>query len=663
MAEEDPWGDLFAKAAEVPTTTIDPVVDGGRDHERQQQPPSKKRRKQKNKSNKKSESKQSSRYCLEDDSDFQRFCTSRLKLCPGDVWPDWLSITTPLVPTTTTRTTSTTKDCPSFEATSKRGPSKCKHCGASAFLHKVSIRKELSVKDKSSVWLLKAFAELRNVRCIARFVCQGIGLEKNGDRPNILSHWTTIQRRLEKEVKCLKKLQGGMAAGLASSPDELSLLNDKLMAVSNAADMLIRSAGMSASGENNLSFELFESGIRLIIACDAAYYRLYYLQITQTIPGIKTDGNNSTIFLPHPQDYFGTEFLTSNQRQDLKTLNSILKELKFDHKDHGSLFASLLGQLNQLNDSVKNAGDHPLCQIHRSRQLETLVLFRYSGWSSLVNSKMQFLRELEAPATKEALHETPAPRILSEWRDSCRDFMCNLYAYATLPADAISKLELWLSQNSLGGLVEVGAGTGYIAALLNDAGLDVVASDIHPTNGDKMNSYHGFTPSFTDIVRTSTLPDISSADKKALLLCYPPPESPMAYDVLKAYMRRGGRALIHVGEFKGLTGNSHFERLLQNDFECKLRVLCVGWGTDASHVTCWVRAKGMTDKPSILLPCCSCNRLEATKRCKALRSLVYCSFECFEMHRSERNWTLGIFASEQVGGELDFRNNRHFFAL
>ena len=56
MAEEDPWGDLFAKAAEVSTTTIDPVVDGRRhDHEREQEPPSKKRRKQKNKSNKKSQ--------------------------------------------------------------------------------------------------------------------------------------------------------------------------------------------------------------------------------------------------------------------------------------------------------------------------------------------------------------------------------------------------------------------------------------------------------------------------------------------------------------------------------------------------------------------------------------------------------------------------------
>jgi len=34
-------------------------------------------------------------------------------------------------------------------------------------------------------------------------------------------------------------------------------------------------------------------------------------------------------------------------------------------------------------------------------------------------------------------HEKPTPPILAEWRDSCRDWLCNLYAYATVSDKAI----------------------------------------------------------------------------------------------------------------------------------------------------------------------------------------------------------------------------------
>ena len=48
--------------------------------------------------------------------------------------------------------------------------------------------------------------------------------------------------------------------------------------------------------------------------------------------------------------------------------------------------------------------------------------------------------------------------LMCEWRDSCRDFSCHLFAYA-VPSDAALQ-----EMASHGGVVEVGAGLGYMFA-------------------------------------------------------------------------------------------------------------------------------------------------------------------------------------------------------
>ena len=45
--------------------------------------------------------------------------------------------------------------------------------------------------------------------------------------------------------------------------------------------------------------------------------------------------------------------------------------------------------------------------------------------------------------------------------------------------------------------------------------------------------------------------------------------------------------LIHIGEFKGLTGSSPFEHYLLRYFYCTDRWPCLTWGTDAAEVTVW----------------------------------------------------------------------------
>ena len=146
-----------------------------------------------------------------------------------------------------------------------------------------------------------------------------------------------------------------------------------------------------------------------------------------------------------------------------------------------------------------------------------------------------------------------------------------------------------------GGIIEIGAGTGYVASLLKDAGINTVAWDIRPPGSTKSNEYHGSTPEFCNVAKGDPsdlrlrFPSLKAEADEALLLCYPPPESPMAKEALEAYLAGGGKCLIHIGEFSGLTGSTAFEDLLVRHFYCVDRIPCLAWGTDASMVTVWLR--------------------------------------------------------------------------
>jgi hypothetical protein len=52
-----------------------------------------------------------------------------------------------------------------------------------------------------------------------------------------------------------------------------------------------------------------------------------------------------------------------------------------------------------------------------------------------------------------------------EWRDSCRDLMCNLYAYATVGPNVVEQVSMFLKEQNLN-VVEIGAWTGYLSKLL-----------------------------------------------------------------------------------------------------------------------------------------------------------------------------------------------------
>jgi hypothetical protein len=73
----------------------------------------------------------------------------------------------------------------------------------------------------------------------------------------------------------------------------------------------------------------------------------------------------------------------------------------------------------------------------------------------------------------------------------------------------------------LGPLVEIGAGTGYWAHRLRSIGVDIVAFDQAPVDGERANRYHSHTQPWTHVEPgdQSVLPGYAD---RGLFLCWPP---------------------------------------------------------------------------------------------------------------------------------------------
>ncbi len=126
------------------------------------------------------------------------------------------------------------------------------------------------------------------------------------------------------------------------------------------------------------------------------------------------------------------------------------------------------------------------------------------------------------------------------------------YAWAVPDKEAISLIA------SFGPIVEMGAGAGYWSYLLRKVGVDVVAYDEAPYK----NAWCDFEDGWTEVLVGGTQKASEHPDR-ALFLCWPPYDHPMASETLKAYLKAGGRTLIYVGEGSGgCTGDYEFHDLL-----------------------------------------------------------------------------------------------------
>jgi hypothetical protein len=89
------------------------------------------------------------------------------------------------------------------------------------------------------------------------------------------------------------------------------------------------------------------------------------------------------------------------------------------------------------------------------------------------------------------------------------------YAYVVPDERSLSLL------GELGAMVEMGAGTGYWAYRLLARGVDVIAYDQAPPDGERANRYHAPTATWTDVVAADQAVLTEHSDR-ALFLCWPP---------------------------------------------------------------------------------------------------------------------------------------------
>ena len=127
------------------------------------------------------------------------------------------------------------------------------------------------------------------------------------------------------------------------------------------------------------------------------------------------------------------------------------------------------------------------------------------------------------------------------------------YSWAVPNKEAIEYLV------SLSPIVELGAGTGYWAKVIQEAGGIIYAFDEKPYNN------HWCDNQWTEILLMDSVDEVVKGLDYTLFLCWPPYDNPFAYQCLKTYT---GNNFVYVGESSGgCTGDDDFHNLLNEEWE------------------------------------------------------------------------------------------------
>lgn len=136
-------------------------------------------------------------------------------------------------------------------------------------------------------------------------------------------------------------------------------------------------------------------------------------------------------------------------------------------------------------------------------------------------------------------------------------------------------------------IVEVGAGSGYWAMLLQNMGVTVVPIDKTPPP----NTFAA--KRYTQIIKGSC-EDLPNFPGYVLMLCWPPYDKPLAADAIKTYQ---GSTIIYIGEgYGGCTGDDEFHKLLNADWEQKQEIRIPQWYGIRDFMGIYQRKYGQTNE-------------------------------------------------------------------
>lgn len=140
---------------------------------------------------------------------------------------------------------------------------------------------------------------------------------------------------------------------------------------------------------------------------------------------------------------------------------------------------------------------------------------------------------------------------------NARDECVAAFGFA-IPTDAaLDRIAAWAPE----GVVEVGAGLGYWAHLLQQRGVDVVAYDRNPPPSSGNPWHAGREPWFP--VEVGGAERAADHPERLLLIAWPTRDETWPADALEQFAERGGRAVAYVGEpVGGATGDDRFHAML-----------------------------------------------------------------------------------------------------
>lgn len=167
------------------------------------------------------------------------------------------------------------------------------------------------------------------------------------------------------------------------------------------------------------------------------------------------------------------------------------------------------------------------------------------------------------------------------------------YAYAIPSPETIKWMTQFCGDRSI---IELGAGRGYWAAQLANAGLHVDAYDIEPPDRDDNVSFpraNGQAEVWHYVGNVDEFnARVEGGSESVLFLCWPPGwGNTMASDALNAFERAGGQRLVYVGEpAGGKTADHEFFSALSRRWKLKSEdKRFVSWWNLSDSAQAWIR--------------------------------------------------------------------------
>ena len=179
----------------------------------------------------------------------------------------------------------------------------------------------------------------------------------------------------------------------------------------------------------------------------------------------------------------------------------------------------------------------------------------------------------------------PESRISRDRR--VRDYMRSIYfrprySWSVPTKKAIAEIKAFVGNDTV---LEIGAGLGLWAKLMQDAGINVTATD-SPKKSDKGEYLQG--EQFTGVEQIDHIDALDRYhDKKILFLCWPPYDTSLAYESVEYFT---GDKVIFIGEGSGgCTGCFNFYNSLDENWTKVKEIEIPQWDGIHDRMTFWAR--------------------------------------------------------------------------